>query len=417
MHEAHGEQHALTGNLEGGIGHLGRREAAVGTEAPLELHAAHAPHFALVVQEDLLRGGLPETLAAFLVGGGGAKLPRPGGPAGLVVLLGRHGAQVELPDPARALTAGGADAVAARVAAAHDDDVAAPAVEGGLLDEALVDAVLLLQDVKGEEDAPALASRNLEVPRHLGAAGEHDGVVLPEEVRGLHAPLGGVVHARLELPVAHDHGELEPDAFGLKLADAALDDVLLELEARNAEAKKTAGALGLLVDRDVVARTGKLLGAGKARRARPHDGHTPSGPHGRRLGPHPALAPGAVDDGALDRADADGRVVEKVPRAARLADRGTDPARELGKGVRRREARPGALPVAFAHEAVPVDGTVVKRTVVRAERGAAVQAAQALRMNLVVVERDREVPEALDAFLDREMAEFDALVFRHGNLL
>lgn len=29
MHEAHGEQHALTGNLEGGIGHLGRREAAV----------------------------------------------------------------------------------------------------------------------------------------------------------------------------------------------------------------------------------------------------------------------------------------------------------------------------------------------------------------------------------------------------
>lgn len=38
-------------------------------------------------------------------------------------------------------------------------------------------------------------------------------------------------------------------------------------------------------------------------------------------------------------------------------------------------------------------------------------------MNLVVVERDREVPEALDAFLDREMAEFDALVFRHGNLL
>ena len=225
------------------------------------------------------------------------------------------------------------------------------------------------------------------------------------------------MHARLELPVAHDHGELEPDAFGLKLADAALDDVLLELEARNAEAKKTAGALGLLVDRDVVARTGKLLGAGKARRARPHDGHTPSGPHGRRLGPHPALAPGAVDDGALDRADADGRVVEKVPRAARLADRGTDPARELGKGVRRREARPGALPVAFAHEAVPVDGTVVKRTVVRAERGAAVQAVQALRMNLVVVERDREVPEALDAFLDREMAEFDALVFRHGNLL
>ena len=176
-----------------------------------------------------------------------------------------------------------------------------------------------------------------------------------------------------------------------------------------------AGSTGFLMM--VVARTGKLLGAGKARRARPHDGHTPSGPHGRRLGPHPALAPGAVDDGALDRADADGRVVEKVPRAARLADRGTDPARELGKGVRRREARPGALPVAFAHEAVPVDGTVVKRTVVRAERGAAVQAAQALRMNLVVVERDREVPEALDAFLDREMAEFDALVFRHGNLL
>ena len=105
------------------------------------------------------------------------------------------------------------------------------------------------------------------------------------------------------------------------------------------------------------------------------------------------------------------RSIERMPTAASSRRYLVQPASQIVGQTRL------VLPVAFAHEAVPVDGTVVKRTVIRAERGAAVQAAQALRMNLVVVERDREVPEALDAFLDREMAEFDALVFRHGNLL
>ena len=65
---------------------------------------------------------------------------------------------------------------------------------------------------------------------------------------------------------------VEGDALGLHLRDAAVDVALLHLEVGDAVAQQAAGLGVLLVDVDVVAGAGELLGAGEAGRAGADDG-------------------------------------------------------------------------------------------------------------------------------------------------
>ncbi len=102
-----------------------------------------------------------------------------------------------------------------------------------------------------------------------------------------------------------------------------------------------------------------------------------------RLRRHPALGPALVDDGVLDRLDADRRVVE-VERARRFAGRGADAAGELGEVVGRVQDVERGLPVLPVHQVVEVRNDVVDRAAVVAERDAAVHAARALHCRLLV---------------------------------
>ena len=96
----------------------------------------------------------------------------------------RH--DLELGDRLGALAERGADAVAARIAAADDDHVLAVGRDLRLVALRLAgDApVLLRQEVHGEKDAVEVAPRRLceEVERLLGAAGQQHGVVLGLEL-------------------------------------------------------------------------------------------------------------------------------------------------------------------------------------------------------------------------------------------
>ena len=125
---------------------------------------------------------------------------------------GGAGQNFEIGDRQRALADRGADAVGAGVAAADDDDMLAAgedrfAVRGCFAADA---PVLLRQEFHGEMDAVELAAGHRQVARLLGAAGEHDGVVIVEELfgRDIDADMGVV---------------MEHDAFGLHLRDAAVD--------------------------------------------------------------------------------------------------------------------------------------------------------------------------------------------------
>ena len=220
------------------------------------------------------------------------------------------------------------------------------------------------QELHGEVDALEFAAGDLEVARLLGAAAEQNGVVVLGEVLDRHVD----AHVRVG-----DKG----DAFGAHLVDAAVDDVLFQLEVGNAVAQQAADAVGLFIDGDRVAGAAQLLRGGQASRAAAHHGDPLAGVLLGRLGTNPALVPGALDDAALDDLDGDGRLVD-AQHAGGLAGSGTDAAGELGKVVGGVQAADGCLPAAVVGQVVPVGNEVVDRAAGVAEGHAAIHAASAL---------------------------------------
>ena len=101
----------------------------------------------------------------------------------------------------------------------------------------------------------------------LGAAGERDGVIAFEQLRGGHV-------------LADMDPAMEGHALRLHLLDAALDVALLQLEVGDAVAQQAAGLRVLLVEMHVMADAGELLRAGEARRAGADDGDALAGLRG-----------------------------------------------------------------------------------------------------------------------------------------
>ena len=96
-------------------------------------------------------------------------------------------------------------------------------------------AVALEEVLHREVDAVELPSRHGQVARHAGADREDDGVVLAAQLVG--GDVGADVDAVAEL-----------DALVHELAQPALDEALLDLEVRHAEADEPAARLVALVD-------------------------------------------------------------------------------------------------------------------------------------------------------------------------
>ncbi|MCY1222763.1 hypothetical protein D9M72_348670 [compost metagenome] len=153
---------------------------------------------------------------------------------------------------------------------------------------------------------------------------------------------------------------MEGDAFALHLFDAAVDEVLLHLEVRNAVAQQAAG-LGLaLVDVNLVAGAGKLLACRHAGRAGADDRDLLAGLGDGRLRHDVAHLIGLVGDRLFDRLDRHRRVFE-VQRAGFLARRRADAAGEFREVVGRMQVADRLIPVAVVDEVVPVRDLVVHR--------------------------------------------------------
>ena len=136
-----------------------------------------------------------------------------------------------------------------------------------------------------------------EVARLLGAAAEQDGVVVPGERFDGHVD-------------AHMRVGQEGDAFGAHLLNAAVDDVLLQLEVGNAVAQQAADAVVLFIDGDGVAGAAQLLRGGQARGTAADHRDALAGVLLGRLGMNPAFLPGALHDALLDQLDGDRRQVD-----------------------------------------------------------------------------------------------------------
>ena len=170
------------------------------------------------------------------------------------------------------------------------------------------------------------------------------------------------------------------------LLDAPVEVALLHLELGDAVAEQPADAVGALVDDDLVAGPGELLGGGEAGGPGADDGDPLARDLGRRHRRDPALVPGPVDDRHLDLLDGD-RVLVDAEHARALARRRAQPAGELGEVVGGVQPVDGVLPPVAVHEVVPVGDDVAERAAVVAERDAAVHAPAGLGLELVLGER------------------------------
>ena len=124
---------------------------------------------------------------------------------------------------------------------------------------------------------------------------------------------------------------------------------------------------------------------------------------GGKLGRHPAVGPGAIDDGAFDRLDRHRRVVE-VERAGGFARRGADAAGEFGEIIGRMQIARGLLPVGAIDEIVPVRDLVVDRAAVVAKGNAAIHAACGLILRRLLRQRDHEFLVVADSVGRRRIA-------------
>ena len=153
-----------------------------------------------------------------------------------------------------------AEAVGAGVAAAEDRYALALGRDLRTFDGKSRDATILLCQVRHcELDTSKLATREDEVAVALRTRGEDDGIDAVAEF-----------FKRKVATNVDAGGEL--DSFGLQLLEAAIDQLLLELEVGDAVAQESAKLVGALEDGHAVAFADELLGAGKASRARTNDG-------------------------------------------------------------------------------------------------------------------------------------------------
>ncbi len=242
----------------------------------------------------------------------------------------------------------------------------------------------VVEVVHREMDTVELAARHRQVARDARAGGDHDGVVRRAQL--------------LDIDVrAHVDAEPELDALGAQLVDTALDEPLLDLELRHAEAHEPTGRLVALVDDDALPRPCELLRAREPGRARADHGDAPPG--ARRRGPRddPALLPRAVHDRELDLLDRDGVALVDLEHARRFARRRAEPAGELREVVRAMELADRLVPAVAVDQVVPVGDQVAERAAAVTERHTALHAARGLRAQLRQRQRADELVEVVDA--------------------
>src|SRR5206468_2575989 len=99
-------------------------------------------------------------------------------------------------------------------------------------------------------------------------------------------------------------------AFGFHLLDAAIDQMLLHLEIRDAVAEQASDPVPLLEQRDIVTGARQLLGRCESRRTRADYRHALPGVVWWRLRMNPAFTPRMIDDRLLDYLNRDRRLID-----------------------------------------------------------------------------------------------------------
>ena len=357
-----------------------------------DLHTANPA----VAHKEAARRQSPTALAALFVAARGFEHGGPHGPWCLwIIAHGRLGHDFDLRHAQGALPYACPDTVGSRVATADHQHAASLGADGGFGGGGLAveQAVLGAQLFERKVDACGLATGQGQVARGGCAGAEDVGVEL----------FGQAFQNHLA-------ARPERDAGGLHQADATVDDVLVELEVRDAVAEQAAGACLALEDGDVVAGGVEPRGSRQPRRPRPDDGHAT--PRARRVdGGDVALAKGRLGQSQFILADGHGRIKRQAQHACLFAERRADAAGELRKVIRLGEERIGLAPLPAEQGVLKLGRLVTQRAGPVAERHAAVHAARRLLTPVVAAESLLDLTVIFDPLVDGAVAR---LLARHG---
>ncbi len=192
----------------------------------------------------------------------------------------------------------------------------------------------------------------------------------------------------------------ELHAFGGELLDAAVHQMLFELEGGNAVAQQAPDAVGLFENSDLVSGAAQLLRGGQARRSGADDGDALAGGELRGLRTNPAFLEAALDDVLLDFLDSHRRLVD-AEHAGGFAGRGANAAGEFREIVGGVQLADRLAPQPAIDEVVPVGDEIVERASGVAEGHAAIHAARALHGELVLGKVAVNLEPVVDALDDR----------------
>src|SRR5207302_7851697 len=190
--------------------------------------------------------------------------------------------------------------------------------------------------------------------------------------------------------------EAELDALLGELRQRPLDDVLLDLEVRDAEPEQAAARFVALEDGHRVPHAVELLRAREACGPAADDRHILSRSRRRRLGHDPALVPRTRDDRELDLLDRDCVALLYLEHTCRLAGCRAKTSRELREVVGAVQLVDRLAPAVAIDEVVPVRDQIPERAAMMAERHAALHAAGSLLAQL----DERQLADELDAVAD-----------------
>ena len=184
---------------------------------------------------------------------------------------------------------------------------------------------------------------------------------------------------------AHFEIQLEGDPALFEPLDAALDDILLQLEVRDAIDEEPAGAVMAVIDRHLVAFAAQLFGCGQTRGPGADDADRLGALAARPERLHPAALPGRVGDVFLDRTDRHRPMAGLFDDAIAFAQPvlRADAAADLRHVVGCLADLIGLFEATLGGQLQPVGDVVRERAVHLAERHAALRAARSLSRGLL----------------------------------
>src|SRR6266849_4511036 len=296
----------------------------------------------------------------------------------------------------------GPKTIGAGIAATYDDDALSSSENsgGGVKHVALAAPVLLREEFHRKVDSIQFASRHSQVAGLFRTASKNNRVTVLLQFFNLYV-------------FAHVCISDEAHAFGFHLRKPPVDDVLFQLEMRNAVSQQSTDAIRLLVHSYPVPGAGELLGSRQSRGSRADNSHLFAGTMPRRFWPDPALFKSALDDILFDLLDRDRRLIDSE-HASRFARRRTDPSGELRKIIGGMQLPHGIFPSAAINQIVPVGDDVVHRTTGMTERDAAVHTTRSLGAQFGFRELLIDFKPVVDALRDRTPSGKLAIMFHEA---